>query len=115
MAKRTRAEEWMARFNSYRVFESNVVDRRRAENVARIAGIEGYEYDQSIPKEATVPGWIKWCISNWIWYYTRHQIDRLICWRRGHEVVDIRVAHNDSGDGAWECKRCGASGRVNLY
>ena len=115
MGKRTRLQKWFSGHSDmpggFQAFEQAVMSRKWAEEDE-----EGYRgYDPHAPKKATVPRYFWWCIRNWVWYYTKHQVNKLICKRRGHAIVDVSTAGPDSGDMAWECRRCGESGSTTLY
>ena len=134
--ERTKAQDFVSRFNSYGIFEWSCHERRIVEEKAgvakRLAGLAGRqltsdeqeEIDECcslscehgfIPRYPTVPRFIAWCVSNWVWYYTKHQVDRIICWKWGHKLADMSSAGPDSGNMDHECSRCGASWSVPLY
>lgn len=117
MAKRTRMQGWMTRFQDYMFFLQAIGEKKRTKYELKMQHIEDdplTEYD-GIPDVESVPRYIVWWVKNWIWFLTRHQVDKLICKRRGHEVMDVSVAGPEGGDMAWECKRCGESGYTTLY
>lgn len=57
--------------------------------------------------------WFK--ISGVIWFFTRHQIDILICKIRGHKIIDCSIAGPNSGNMDHECERCGKYWHIPLY
>ena len=66
-------------------------------------------------KRASGIGFVIFKLKGFIWYFTKHQIDRLLCKVFGHRLADRSVATPDSGNMDVECKRCGEYWSNPLY